>query len=564
MLRRLSIQNFAIIDQLEIRFQPGLTAITGETGAGKSILVGALGLVLGNRADTAALFDREKKCIVEAEFDAAVYARVGERLQQLEIDREADLLVRREIAVSGKSRAFINDTPVTLTQLREITGLLVDLHQQFDTIGLAEVHQQRELLDALAGCTAEAAVFQQRYQHYHRSRQELNRLQVQQQQQQQELDYRRFLLDELQEAAFREQELEILEQEHKLLLHAEAIHGTLAEAAGRLQEGDAPLVQQVRSIVQRLQQHQSVSPALQQLAERLQSVRIELGDIASELNNLQQNIRTDEQRLQQVEERLQTGYRLLKKHHVQDTAGLLSLQAQLEGQLLAGINLDQTVEETEQQLAAELKELQKAAAGLHQQRKKVIPRLEENVQQLLHQVGMPNARLKVKLEPVELHAHGMDQPVFLFNANLPAGAAETGMRFEPLSKVASGGELSRLMLCLQSMVAAGMDLPTLIFDEIDTGISGEAARQVGLLLVQLAQQHQVITITHLPQIAARATTHFFVYKEQTGTAVHTRVRLLPEEEQVAAIARMLGGAQVSETTLATARELMGRNVQEVP
>jgi DNA repair protein RecN (Recombination protein N) len=549
MLQQLSIQNFAIIDELKVDFQPQLNTITGETGAGKSILLGALGLVLGNRADSSSLQNSEKKCIVEAVFSTGSNKKVNDWLQQNEIDEEAELILRREITANGKSRAFINDTPVNLTQLKVLTSMLVDLHQQFDTLELGDEDFQREVLDALAGCDKDVEQYRQRYLQFARLQKELQQLKDQQQQLQREQDYKQFLLDELDQASFKENELEELDQELQLLSNAGSIATVLTDAVQLLKDGEAPLVQQLKSLLQRLQQFKNVHADLTSITERLQSTQIELVDIASDLDHLQSSISIDEARMQLINDRLEIGYKLQKKHNVQSTNELLIIQQQLEEQVQVVLNMEQSIAAKEKEKTQLQQQLETEAELIHTKRLKQSDIFAMQVNTLLQQIGMPNARLQVALNSTSLNQYGKDEISFLFDAN-------KSNRFEPISKVASGGELSRLMLCIKSLVAKSIALPTMLFDEIDTGISGEAAKQVGILLKELSAKHQVITITHLPQIAAKASAHYFVYKQEDKAGIKTRIRLLNKEEQVETIARMLSGEKPSDSSLVTAREMI--------
>lgn len=547
MLKEVSIQNFAIIDELEVLFQPGLNIITGETGAGKSILLGALGLVLGERADTNVLRNKEKKCVVEVLFDTSTETQKW--LEAQDIDQGPEITLRREINSNGKSRAFINDTPATLQQLKQLAALLVDLHQQFDTLELGEAYFQREILDAMAGCSKEALAYNELYTKYLKEERELQLLVLEQVNAQKEKDYHRFLLDELEQASFRENELEEADQELKLLNNAGAISSALQEAVAVLSENETPVVQQIKSLLQRLQPYRQLNKQLEETMERLHTVHIELGDIANELDHLQNSVTIDEERIQQLNERIELGYKLQKKHGVHTTAKLLEFQEQLQNKLQDVMNLEESIAAKQQIVTAYKNQLQKAAAHLSAQRTKEVIPFAEKVNSLLAKVGMPNARLKAEVKAAALNAFGTNEILFLFDAN-------KSNRFEPINKVASGGELSRLMLCIKSLVAQKMALPTMLFDEIDTGISGEAARQVGLLLKELSTKHQVITITHLPQIAAKATAHYHVYKQEEDTNIATRIRLLKKEEQIETIARMLSGEQLTPSSLKTAKELV--------
>jgi DNA repair protein RecN (Recombination protein N) len=549
MLQRIQIQNYAIIDELSIDFSARMNVITGETGAGKSILMGALSLILGDRADTTVLLENNKKCVVEGVFGVAGSAAVLAFFRANDLDAEEDLVIRREIAPSGKSRAFVNDTPVNLEQLRKLGSMLVDLHRQFDTLELGESDFQREVLDALAGQLAVVEEYRAIYRAWQGAAKELAALAERQAQSNKALDYNKFLLDELSEAGFREQELEELDQEIKLLSHSEGIKTMLAKVYYDLKEGEQPLVQQLRTLQQSLGSYSDYHSGLNVLAERMASVQIELQDIAGELDHINDKVNYDPRRIEEINERLSIGYKLLKKHGLHTTAELLALQQKLGLGLQDSLQLGESIAAWEREVGRLLLEVKKKAAVLSAGRMAQVGGLEERVNKLLKQVGMPNARLRVVVEACELNGFGGDRVDFLFDAN-------KGNRFEPIRKVASGGELSRLMLCIKSLVAESIDLATLIFDEIDTGISGEAARQVGIILKGLAGKRQVICITHQPQIAGKGDAHYFVYKEVKGDAIKTRIRLLGQEERITAIARMLSGEKPTAAALENAREMV--------
>jgi DNA repair protein RecN (Recombination protein N) len=549
MLQKLSIQNYAIIDELEIDFSGKLNAITGETGAGKSIIAGALGLILGERADTNVLVNKEKKCVVEGIFDAEGRKRIREFLKEQELDAEDELVLRREIGINGKSRAFINDTPVNLNQLQGLSSLLVDLHQQFDTLSLTESNFQREVLDALANHSAALNEYQTIFHQWQEVKKEWEELKNKKQQLDKEADYNQFQFKELEEAAFNENELENIDVELKMLSNAEGIKGVLDKVYFELEESENPVVRQLKILLNQLQQYSSCHPGLPGLIQRLQSSQIELQDIAGELNQINNHIHYNPEKIEQLNERLSTGYKLLKKHGVQTTNELLHIQKQLEEKLLEVLNMDETIQQKEKQSNKLLEEAIKLASKISEGRHKQIKSLEEKVNKLLAQVGMPNAKLKVQTKNVDLNMHGSDAIEFLFDAN------KSG-QFQPVRKVASGGELSRLMLCIKSLVAQSIDLPTMIFDEIDTGISGEAARQVGIILKELAAKRQVICITHQPQIAGKATAHFFVYKEIVKDSVKTNIRQLTTEERITTIAKMLSGEKPTAAAIENAREMV--------
>ncbi|MBV9989564.1 MAG: DNA repair protein RecN [Chitinophagaceae bacterium] len=549
MLKKLSIQNYAIIDEIVIDFSARLNIITGETGAGKSILMGALSLILGERADSSVLVNTQKKCFIEGVFTVDKKQAVLDFLTANDLDAEEELVLRREIAANGKSRAFVNDTPATLQQLKALASLLVDLHQQFDTLELGDSDFQREVLDALAGNEGALAAYRAKYSEWQQAARALAALQQQKLLFNKELDYNQFLFDELAELGLQENELEELDAELKLLSNAEGIKSSLTKAYFELRESEQPVAQQLKQLLNQLQGYASYHPELPGILQRLQSAQIEVQDIADEIDRVNDSVNYDEKRIEWINERLMAGYKLLKKHGVQQSGELLAIQAELEKKLKAVLDMDDTIIAKEKEVAAALTEANRLAAQLSKARHKIAKPLEQQVNALLAQVGMPNARLKVELKDTELNEWGSDGIDFLFDAN-------KGNRYEPIRKVASGGELSRLMLCIKSLVAQSVDLPTMIFDEIDTGISGEAARQVGLIMKGLAASRQIICITHQPQIAGKANAHFFVYKEIQGDAIKTNIRLLGEDERITAIARMLSGEKPTAAALENAREMI--------
>jgi DNA repair protein RecN (Recombination protein N) len=549
MLQRIEIQNYAIIDALSIEFSQRLNVITGETGAGKSILMGALSLILGDRADTAVLLNREKKCVVEGIFAVGGRTAVLAFCRANDLDTDNEVIIRREIAPSGKSRAFVNDTPVNLEQLRQLSSLLVDLHRQFDTLELGESDFQLEVVDALAGQGQLLSAYAAIYREWQSASRELATLNEQQAQFNKERDYHSFLFGELNEAALGENELEDLNAELKLLNNSEGIKTALTKVYYELEEGEQPLVQQLRSLQHMLQGYSTYHAELSVLSERMASAQIELQDIAGEVERISERIHHDPKRIDEIEERISTGYKLLKKHGVQTTAELFGIQRQLAQKLQESLQVEAGIAAGEAAVARLLEQANKKAVELSKGRHAQTEKIAEQVNKLLKQVGMPNARLKVQIQVVPLNASGMDGIEFLFDAN-------KSNRYEPIRKVASGGELSRLMLCIKSLVAESIDLPTLIFDEIDTGISGEAAKQVGIILKGLARRRQVICITHQPQIAGKADAHYFVYKAVRGEALQTNIRLLSQEERITAIAQMLSGEKPTAAALENAREMV--------
>ncbi len=549
MLQKLHIQNYAIIEDLHIKFSGNLNVITGETGAGKSILMGALNLILGQRADSSVLQEQGKKCIVEGYFLIKNNSSVKSFFEANDLDFEEEILLRREIASGGKSRSFINDTPVNLSQLKELAVLLVDLHQQFDTLELSSENFQREVLDALANNAAPLHQLKINFSQYINAKKELEAMQLQQANANKELDYNKFLFNELQELSLQENELETLDAEIKLLSNAENIKQQISSIYFELKDSEQPIVQQLKVLQNRLNTLKQYHPQIEELHQRINSSVLELQDVAGELEIIDSTINYDAERIQLVNERLSAGYKLLKKHGVNDTEQLLTIQQQLQQKLDAVLNISASIEKLEKQTSKLFAECTVTAKIVSANRAAQIKPFTQNVNKLLAQVGMPNAQIKVQLQVVSLNAYGTDEIDFLFDAN-------KSNRFEPLHKVASGGELSRLMLSVKSLVAQKLQLPTLIFDEIDTGISGEAAKQVGIIMKNLSFAHQLIAITHQPQIAAKASAHYFVYKEILNDKIVTSIRLLNNDERITVIAQMLSGEKPTAAALANAREMM--------
>jgi len=552
MLKRLFIQNYAIIDEVEIELSNGFSAITGETGAGKSILMGALGLILGERADSSVLSQKEKKLVVEGVFDAGTDQRVHQFLLVHELENEQELVLRREINPRGKSRAFINDSPVNLGQLQQISSLLVDLHQQFDTLQLGQEDFQREVLDALAGQFSLVEEYRLSYDQWVQARTLLQSYVDQKSSSDARAEYNKFQWEELEAAAFRTGELEELEAELKLLTHTEEVQQVFTRITSFLTEGEEPALAQVKSFLQSLAEFRDMHEAFPPLEDRLRSSYVELQDLSREFDKLSSNFGGDPKRLEWVSERLSLGYRLCKKHQVTTTAELLAIHEELATQLQQFLNIDQMIVQQQKEVNASEKKAVELASRISKGREKQIKGFEKRVHELLQRVGMPSAKIKVQLTAEQLGPHGSDAIEFLFDAN-------NSGQFHPLRKVASGGELSRLMLCIKSLVGDSLKFSTQIFDEIDTGIAGEAARQVGLLLKELSASRQVICITHQPQIAGKAHTHFFVYKgkgSDPSGATRTFIRPLNSEERVQTIAQMIGGENPTPAALANARELL--------
>ena len=549
MLNKLEIQNYILIDHLSIDLSSHLSVITGETGAGKSIIMGALGLILGDRADSTVCRNPEKKCFIEGTFQLANKTQYAPFFESNDIELTDELIIRREISAQGKSRAFINDTPINLNELKQLTSQLVDLHQQFDTLTLGDSDFQRTVIDALANLQNELIVYQAAFIGWKENEKKLNDFIAQKEAFEKTESYNKHLLEELAELNLQENELEEIEKELKFLENSVQIKAQIDQSIQQLESSDNPIVQQIKQIGNSLESIVKWQPSFEELLTRLKAAHIELADIASELSSWQDKIDFDENKIVSFQERLSLGYGLQKKHKVQSTAELLIIQSNLEKDLEAVLNLEDIIAQLTKTVGEQAKNVKALAENLSDKRNKQVAPFINNVNQLLHQVGMPNAKIKVTIDQVAFNVFGQDKIDILFDAN-------NTNRFEPIRKVASGGELSRLMLCIKSLVAKSVDLPTMIFDEIDTGISGEPAKQVGLLLQNLGQNRQVLCITHQPQIAAKGHSHLYVYKEQNGTATQTHLKALTQAERIQHIARMIGGDPPSKSALDNAKELM--------
>ncbi len=550
MLQKLVIKNYAIIDHLTIEPDAHLNTVTGETGAGKSIILGALSLILGERADTSVLINTNEKSVVEGYFDVSNNKLFQNALTEAELDNEDQCIIRREISTAGKSRAFVNDTPVTLTLLNKLTSLLVDLHQQFGHLALEDDHFQMEALDAIGKTGVMAESYRKLYYKHKSVKQKLADNRERQAQWKKESDYKQYLLDELLQAAFKEEEIEHADRQLKQMSHSERIISVLQASRVSLEEGEQPIVNELKRISQNLQGITDIMPELKTLQERITSVWAELKDIAGELEHEEGKVMLDPAVMAQLQERIDIGYKLLKKHGANTTGELLELQERLEEELKATLDINEAIERLAKEEGVLFKELTTEAEQLSAMRKKAVPKFVKKINELLILVGMPNARFEIQIETTNPTIHGVDAVQFMLDAN------KSG-QFQPLQKAASGGEMSRIMLCIKSLTAEALHMPTLIFDEVDTGISGEAARQVGGLLRELSQFHQVICITHQPQVAARGTRHFYVYKEaDKNERLSTRVKVLHNDERVLAIARMIGGEQPSEAAISNAKELV--------
>lgn len=549
MLKRLHIRNYALIDRVELDFSERLTIITGETGAGKSILLGALGLVMGERADTKIFYNDQEKCVVEAWFDVSRYA-LRDFFAENELDYDEEVIIRRELSPTGKSRGFVNDTPVNNQVLRRLTEALVDLHQQFDVLDIHNVNFQLRMIDALADNGALLTTYQKGFRQYQADRRQLEELNDRSNQAAREMDFLRFQFEELRQAELQDGEQELLESELSRLTNAEDIKRSYGAAYTYFSEAEQSIIGQMQQIARSMTPTRKVSADLDALSERLETLIIELQDIAKDCARISENTEHDPERIQEAQDRLNVLYKLEKKHTVASVAELLLIQENLERQLEDFTDLSEQIIRLEQQIATAETELRRQALTLSERRKKVPDAFESRVHELLAQLSMPHARLKVDIRETEnLTPTGTDEVQFLFASNV-------GSKYLPIRDVASGGELSRLTLCTKSLVADAIPLPTLIFDEIDTGISGDVSLKMGNILKELSARHQVVSITHTPQIAARADKHYFAFKQVDNGRTITHIRALTPDERVRALGVMLSGNPPSEAALATARELM--------
>ena len=550
MLKRLHIRNYALIDELEIDFSDRLTIITGETGAGKSILLGALGLVMGERADSKVFYNDTEKCVVEAFFEVDKYD-LRAFFEENELDYDNEVVIRRELSPAGKSRAFINDTPASNQVLQRLTEALVDLHQQFDILDIHNVNFQLRMIDALADNALILRDYQNGFRQYSADKKRLAELIDRSENGAKEMEFLRFQLDELAQAGLADGEQEQLEAELARLTNAEDIKHTYGAAYNYLAEAEQNITSQLQEIARSMSGTRKFSGQLSALGERLDALVIELQDIAKDCERISESTEHDPERIAEVQERLNVLYKLQKKHGVASVADLLSIQETLRQQTAGFTDLGSEIARLEQSIGEQEKQLRAIAATLSERRKAVPSSFEERVHAMLAQLSMPHARLRVDIQPTAgLTPTGADDVQFLFASNV-------GSRYLPIKDVASGGELSRLTLCTKSLVADAIPLPTLIFDEIDSGISGDVSLKMGLILKELSARHQVVSITHTPQIAARADAHYFVFKRVADNRTVTDIRLLNADERVRSIAVMLSGNPPSDAAVATARELVG-------
>jgi len=551
MLKRLAISNYALIDNLDISFSDELNILTGETGAGKSIVLGALSLILGQRAEGKYFFNQQKKCVIEGTFLVKSF-HLNDFFKENDLDYVPETVLRREISSDGKSRAFINDTPVNLATLKKLGEQLIDIHSQHATLEINNEDFQLLVIDTIADNRAVLENYNSTYKTYRHAQKTLKELISQSEQSKSDLDYFQFQFDELEKANLSEDEQGQLEQEQNALTHAEEIKRSLISAIGILNEQDSAVITKLKEAATSLGNAERYNPEIKDLHERLNSSLIEVKDILSEIERIEQYSSVDESRLEEVNQRLDLLYSLQKKHRVNTNPELITLRDQLSDKLNSILFADEDIEKLRQELDNIYAKLLDFSEQLHQSRMASIPHVEQSVKATLHEVGMPNAVLQISNERLpegKFELNGTDQIKFLFTAN-------KGQVPLPMNKVASGGELSRLMLSIKSLIAVHTALPTIIFDEIDTGISGEVALKVGNIMEKLSENMQVIAITHLPQIAARGNAHYTVYKDEKSDITHTNIRRIGSDERVMELAKMLSGNNPGESAILNARELL--------
>lgn len=550
MLKQLYIKNFTLIDELNILMHPGFSVITGETGAGKSIILGAIGLLLGNRADSKSIKAGRDRCVIEAHFDLSKY-NMQQFFTDNDIDEDlSDTIIRRELTAAGKSRAFINDTPVSLTKMRELGEQLVDIHSQHQNLLLQKEDFQLNVVDIIAQDEKQRKNYEAAYNQYKQANQKLNALKAEIEKNRENEDFLRFQFKELDEAQLQNGEQEELEQEYEMLSHSEDIKTALYQADNHLSGDDGNIIERLKQTSEQLANIKDVYPEVTELLERIDSSYIELKDIAQEVNGLTDHVEFDPARLETINERLDKLNSLQQKFHVRDLGELIETYHQLKEQLSHIDHSDEDVEAMEQEVTQLLEKAQKQAKELTAIRTKAAKKVEEEMKQRLIPLGIPNVRFSISLTEKPLSHDGGDKVSFLFSAN-------KSTPLQPVTQVASGGEIARVMLSLKAMISGAVKLPTIIFDEIDTGVSGKIAEKMAQIMAEMGNhERQVLSITHLPQIAAMGSHHYKVSKEETDNGTISRMTELSQQERVQEIAQMLSGSDVSEAALANAKELL--------
>ncbi|NVK49692.1 MAG: DNA repair protein RecN [Cyclobacteriaceae bacterium] len=548
MLKTLSISNYALIDDLHMQPGSGLNMVTGETGAGKSIMLGAVGLLLGKRADTKVLLHEDRKCIIEGWFEIGEYG-LKEFFEEHELDYEEPCIIRREISPSGKSRSFVNDSPVLLDVLKELASKLMDVHSQHDTLLLAEGAYQLGLVDAFSGSAAELLDYKEKFKAYRQAKERWEDLKKKAIELQKEADFNQFQLEELSALSLVEGEQEELESSQEILENAEEIKSKIQEIVGLFQDEQFGVLQGLSQIQQHFQNLERLAHKFSEIKERFHSALIELKDLVATLEEEDLQVEVDFEKLEETRDRLSKIYQLQKKHGVLTVEELLTIEKDLADRVFEFQNLDESLEKSEKEFHQAKSAMIKAGEALTTKRKSCFQSFEKSLESLLHRLGMENARIKFEHQAIQPGSSGLDQIEMLFSAN-------KGSQLQPLKKVASGGEFSRLLFAIKYLMADKMALPTLIFDEIDTGISGEVALQMVRMMKDITQNHQIICITHLPQVAAKGDLHYFVYKDNSAEKTVSKIKLLDENERVMELAKMIAGAQPSGSAVESAKELL--------
>ena len=549
MLTQLHIKNFALIDDANINFEMGFSVITGETGAGKSIMLDALGLLTGKRADVASLRNKDQKCVIEGEFDLSAFDLVA-FFESNDLEFDAVTIIRREIAKNGKSRAFVNDSPVVLSVLKNLGEQLLDIHSQNANVLLDSEWFYFDLIDGYAEVLPQRLAFQQEFSAYKSKQKELEKKVALRNSLSQELAFKQFQLKELQDADLKQGEQEELEKELELLSHAEEIKSKLSLASEQMSDSEGAVLEKMNNIKAQLLSLAKIGGAFESLSERIDSVSIELDDLCKEIDDLNRKAIVDPMRLEQVNDRLMKLFSLVKKFGVVDADALIEKQNQLEAEVDAVVGGEEEIEILTTELKQLKKELLQQAAGLTKKRKAAAGHLVASVLSDLQAMNMQNSQMEIEFTSGELSQYGTDEINFLFNAN-------KGGKLQNLSKVASGGEFSRIMLSLKRLLSTKKQLPTILFDEIDTGVSGEVADKMALIMQKMAGEMQVISITHLPQIAAKGSTHFKVFKSDEGEQTSSHITCLKQEERIQELAQMLSGSTVTNAAVQNAKELLG-------
>lgn len=548
MLSNLSIRNYALIRELEMSPSSSLNIITGETGAGKSIMLGAIGLLLGKRADTKILLSKETKCVIEGTFEIDKY-NLTKDFSEADLDYEESTIIRREINPNGKSRAFINDIPTTLEVLKKIGLKLIDIHSQNESIEIAKKETRLKIIDDYAQNSIHQNAYMEAYKDFQRAEIKLHELSTKQTDLNKEDSYNTFLLNELLDASLKSNEIEGLEEELKILENSESIKSKLTQVITGFQDGDSSIFDRLSEIRHILNSTASFTTQLSRLNERYSSSLVELKDIIEEVQGLSENLEYNPERIEQINDRLSQIYQLQQKHQVNNASELLVIQSKLEEKILTNENLAEKIIEAKRLFEINQKRINEKGGKLSSSREVVLKKFSQDINALLKEVGIPNGTIKMILTNKEPSMNGFDTIEILFSAN-------SGIAPESISKVASGGEFSRLMLCIKSLLAEKSSLPTIIFDEIDTGVSGEVARKMGQMLKRISKNHQLIAISHLPQIAAKGNTHYFVYKSESKGSTESSIRRLNDKESLVEIAKMIGGNNPTNAALENAKELI--------